>query len=94
MWWLVGLGAAAAWYFGFWPFDGKTFNPKDTAYVAEVGYYVGTEVQYEEGSRRKTLAECRSDADSIASYRRGRNLVLRQKHNRFPHRRQRVAHAQ
>ena len=40
---LLILGAAgAAWYFGVWPFDGRTWKPKDTAYMAEVAYYVGS----------------------------------------------------
>jgi len=74
---LLILGAAgAAWYFGVWPFDGRTWKPKDTAYMAEVAYYVGKEIAYDNGSKRKTLQECRSDADNLASY-RGRNSPTR-----------------
>lgn len=73
--WIAIIGGGL-WYFEVWPFDGKTFKPRGTAYAAEVGYYVGDQIQYEEGSRRKTLQECRSDADNIASY-RGRNSPSR-----------------
>ncbi len=76
MWSLISIAALAAWFFGFWPFDGHTLSARDTKYAAEVGYYVGDNVQYWIGEQRKTLDECRSDADGVASY-YGRNSASR-----------------
>ena len=84
---LLILGAVgAAWYFGVWPFDGRTWKPRDTAYVAEVAYYVGKEIAYDTGSKRKTLQECRSadlsPASRIAAMRRScrSSLMMNQDH--------------
>ena len=73
---IVIVGLVVTWYFGIWPFDRHSEQARDTAYVAEVGYYAGDEIRYDTGSRQKTLAACRSEADSFAAY-RGRNSPSR-----------------
>ena len=73
---IVIVGLVVTWYFGIWPFNSPSDQARDTAYVAEVGYYAGDEIRYYTGSRQKTLSACRSDADSFAAY-RGRNSPSR-----------------
>lgn len=67
----------ALWYRGTWPFDGKALpSTKPKTYVAEVGYWRGRDIDYDYGTHRKTLEECRRDADDLAAY-RGRNSPTR-----------------
>lgn len=62
------------WYAERWPFDRQGF--KTASYVAEVVYWRGRDQDTDLGSPRKTLEECRREADSLAAY-RNRNSPTR-----------------
>jgi hypothetical protein len=65
--WLFVIILASLWFFEIWPFSfGGPLGPR-IEYIAEVGYRSGERIEWQIGSRRRSVDECRNEVNAIVN---------------------------